>query len=45
MKYGDIMPKTPYDIIGQDALYQMIDHFYQLVEKTIELIIYSLVIL
>ncbi|MBI5975272.1 truncated hemoglobin YjbI [Staphylococcus canis] len=27
------MTKTPYDIIGQDALYQMIDHFYQLVEQ------------
>ncbi|RRJ22269.1 globin, partial [Pseudomonas aeruginosa] len=26
------MPRTPYDIIGQEALYQMIDHFYSLVE-------------
>ncbi|EJD88100.1 truncated hemoglobin YjbI [Staphylococcus epidermidis] len=27
------MSKTPYELIGQKALYQMIDHFYQLVEK------------
>ena len=33
MEHGDIMSKTPYELIGQKALYQMIDHFYQLVEK------------
>ncbi|MGX0400103.1 Globin (Oxygen-binding protein) GlbO [Staphylococcus sp. 8AQ] len=33
MEHGDNMPRTPYDIIGQDALYQMIDHFYSLVEQ------------
>ena len=27
------MSKTPYDIIGETALYNMIDHFYALVEK------------
>ncbi|MGV3243569.1 truncated hemoglobin YjbI [Staphylococcus sp. 11261D007BR] len=27
------MTKTPYEIIGPDALYKMIDHFYQLVEQ------------
>ena len=27
------MTQTPYEIIGQDALYRMIDHFYALVEK------------
>ena len=33
MEIGDIMSKTPYDIIGETALYNMIDHFYSLVEK------------
>lgn len=33
MEHGDIMSKTPYEIIGQDALYQMIDYFYYLVER------------
>lgn len=28
-----MMPQTPYEIIGQDALYDMIDHFYTLVEQ------------
>ncbi|NJH78773.1 truncated hemoglobin YjbI [Staphylococcus agnetis] len=27
------MPPTPYEVIGQDALYKMIDHFYILVEQ------------
>ncbi|QEX34384.1 truncated hemoglobin YjbI [Staphylococcus lugdunensis] len=27
------MTSTPYDIIGQEALYKMIDHFYTLVEQ------------
>ncbi|MCD8843442.1 truncated hemoglobin [Staphylococcus gallinarum] len=27
------MTQTPYEIIGQDALYNMIDYFYSLVEK------------
>lgn len=27
------MPQTPYEIIGQEALYRMIDHFYALVEQ------------
>ena len=27
------MNQTPYDIIGPDALYDMIDHFYRLVEQ------------
>ncbi|MBO1199353.1 truncated hemoglobin YjbI [Staphylococcus simiae] len=27
------MTETPYDIIGKDALYKMIDHFYRLVEQ------------
>ncbi|MDO5376674.1 MAG: truncated hemoglobin YjbI [Staphylococcus rostri] len=27
------MTQTPYEIIGQDALYRMIDHFYALVEQ------------
>src|SRR5699024_12145095 len=27
------MAQTPYDIIGHDALYKMIDYFYNLVEK------------
>ncbi|QLK85646.1 truncated hemoglobin YjbI [Staphylococcus sp. 17KM0847] len=27
------MTKTPYEVIGQDALYRMIDHFYRLVEQ------------
>lgn len=27
------MTSTPYDIIGQEALYKMIDHFYALVEQ------------
>lgn len=27
------MKQTPYEIIGQEALYKMIDHFYALVEN------------
>lgn len=27
------MTTTPYDIIGKEALYDMIDYFYTLVEK------------
>ncbi|EKU48098.1 truncated hemoglobin YjbI [Staphylococcus massiliensis] len=27
------MQKTPYEIIGKEALYKMIDHFYMLVEQ------------
>ncbi|WP_251943204.1 truncated hemoglobin YjbI [Staphylococcus sp. Marseille-Q5304] len=27
------MTQTPFEIIGRDALYQMIDHFYYLVER------------
>ncbi|AVQ34523.1 globin [Staphylococcus muscae] len=27
------MKQTPYEIIGQEALYRMIDHFYTLVEN------------
>ncbi|MCS4486626.1 truncated hemoglobin YjbI [Staphylococcus americanisciuri] len=27
------MTQTPYEIIGQDALYRMIDYFYTLVEQ------------
>ncbi|MEJ7480354.1 globin, partial [Staphylococcus pasteuri] len=27
------MAQTPYNIIGQEALYAMIDHFYRLVEQ------------
>lgn len=27
------MAQTPYDIIGEDALYSMIDEFYHLVER------------
>ncbi|MCE5089315.1 truncated hemoglobin YjbI [Staphylococcus devriesei] len=27
------MSKTPYEVIGETALYNMIDHFYSLVEK------------
>ena len=30
---GDQMTTTPYDIIGKEALYDMIDYFYTLVEK------------
>lgn len=30
---GDKMTTTPYDIIGKEALYDMIDYFYTLVEK------------
>lgn len=30
---GDYMTTTPYDIIGKEALYDMIDYFYTLVEK------------
>lgn len=33
MEHGDIMSKTPYEIVGPEALYQMIDHFYYLVER------------
>ena len=33
MEHGDIMSKTPYELVGQDALYQMIDYFYYLVER------------
>ena len=33
MEHGDNMSKTPYELIGQDALYQIIDNFYNLVEK------------
>lgn len=27
------MTQTPYEIIGHDALYEMIDHFYDLVKR------------
>ena len=27
------MTQTPYEIIGHDALYKMIDHFYYLVKR------------
>lgn len=33
IKFGEVMAQTPYNIIGQDALYAMIDHFYRLVEQ------------
>ena len=36
------MTSTPYDIIGQEALYKMIDHFYTLVEQDDKLITYFL---
>ena len=32
------MTTTPYDIIGKEALYDMIDYFYTLVEKMNDLI-------
>ena len=30
---GDTMTTTPYDVIGEKALYDMIDYFYFLVEN------------
>lgn len=27
------MTQTPYEVIGQERLYQLIDHFYSLVEQ------------
>ena len=30
---GDTMATTPYDVIGEKALYDMIDYFYFLVEN------------
>ena len=40
MEHGDIMSKTPYELVGQDALYQMIDYFYYLVERDNRINIY-----
>ena len=33
MEIGDTMATTPYDVIGEKALYDMIDYFYFLVEN------------
>lgn len=27
------MTQTPYEVIGQDALFKMIDHFYYMVQR------------
>ena len=31
--YGDTMTQTAYEVIGQDALFKMIDHFYDMVKR------------
>ena len=33
IEIGDTMATTPYDVIGEKALYDMIDYFYFLVEN------------